>query len=234
MLQTLTGHRYVNRFVPTAFVLTTVSYIQYWLLFDSPSEVLTLLDIPSLLAALHRQPRNLHTLVHVLYDHLVSLLQASNDPSTAAEIDFSREVLNCVRVLSRVVPFVLRDESLEKEVFWRRERVKRSAPPSSGPSEAAEGPAGGQFVIEDDSDDEEGTNEKKKQKTPEEKRSPAEVKEEWDELEPFAPKLLRILVDLCFVPAFTVSEECRTDEGPISYVIWCAPSILTGSPSTQS
>ena len=52
------------------------------------------------------------------------------------------------------------------------------------------------------------------------------AEEQWEEEPPLAEKLLAALVDLLFVPGFTVAEECRTEDGAVAYVIWFVPPLL--------
>lgn len=187
--------------------------------------MITLLDSASLSHTLIRRPENLLTLINVLSTHLFSLLALNDFPLGRPGEDLSKEALNCVRVLSRVVPFVSgvglgkergAEGNLERTVFWRREKVKvKKAPAESFGLEKRTEEDGGdsQFVIEDEDENEEeeggGNNEKN------------EEEEEWEEAPPLATKLLTALVDFMFVPGFTVPEECRLpDGGPISYVIW--------------
>ena len=154
--------------IPLATLLTTRAepyWAQYWLLFDSPTDVLTLLDSTTLSTA---NPANLSTLTTVLSSHLFSLLSLPSFPhsQSGTDADLAREALNCVRVLSRVVPFVIKGpqygdemDRLEEAVFWRREKVKVEKPVAEDEE--------GQFVI----DDEEETD---------------EAEEQWEEEPPLA------------------------------------------------
>jgi hypothetical protein len=79
-----------------------------------------------------------------------------------------------------------------------------------------------QFVIDDDDDDDEVTEDDKNRLT----EKPVQLAAEdpgldEEELPPLAERLIAALVDLAFVPGFTVAEECRTDDmTAIAYVIW--------------
>lgn len=194
-------------------------WAQYWLLFDSPADVITLLDSHTLSLALTHNPANLITLIKVLCTHIFTLLALPSFPGTPArggfpfiqvvgngsstnDEDLAKEALTCVRVLSRVIPFVISSQvgggdGLEDSIFWSKERVKVEKAPAGDEGD-------GQFVIDDEDEGEGGT----------------EETDEWEDVPPLAESLLSALVGLAFVAGFTVSEECRPDEGAIAYVIW--------------
>ena len=117
-----------------------------------------------------------------------------------------------MRVLGRVTPFAVGGaEGLEERIFWREERVQVDASRTSDRSSSEVEGGDGQFVLEDEDDNDEG------QRTP--RQGPA-AEEEYEIIPPLAERLLAALVDLAFVPGFTVAEECRTADGAVSYVIW--------------
>lgn len=179
---------------------------QYWLLFDSQTDVITLLDSQTLSTALQRNATNLGTLVQVLTAHIFALLSQPDFPRPPSsshqtqwlgssrdkqdQVDLAKEALNCVRVLARVVPFLYlsykdQSASLEHSLFWKRQRV----PPERKEAD---------FVIDDE--DENG--------------------QDWEEVPPLSERLLAALVDLLFVPGFTIAEEYRTEDSCIAHVIW--------------
>ncbi|KAL8277523.1 hypothetical protein RQP46_010078 [Phenoliferia psychrophenolica] len=191
---------------------------QFWLLFDSPTDVITLLDSTTLSLALHRQPTNLSTLVTVLashLSHLLSLPDFPHSPPSSPLEDLAKEALNCVRVLSRVVPVVVRPTAhLENSLFWTSERVKVEKAPAVPTKEGVQ--ETGQFVIDDEDEDEPAVVAEGK----DDETGKGEDEDEWENLPTLAERLITALVDLCFVPGFTVPEESRTGDGAIAYVIW--------------
>lgn len=168
----------------------------------------TLLDSPLLSRA---SSENLCTLIRVLSERLFELLSRPKFGAAGAEGE-TREALNCLRVLGRVVPFLPSDRGLEEELWWRKERVRVEIS-SAREERTDQGEEEGQFVLEDDEEEEEaGTREAQRE---------GGGGEKWEEMPPLAERLLTALVDLAFVPGFTVVEECRTVEGgAVSYVIW--------------
>ena len=88
--------------------------------------------------ALSIQPTNVANLIHVLSHHLFSLLPSSVFPSSASssnsEQDPTKEALNCLRVLGRVLVLVYegegsevgdKDESFGYKWLWSRQHVER-------------------------------------------------------------------------------------------------------------
>ncbi|KAK4049719.1 hypothetical protein OIV83_003994 [Microbotryomycetes sp. JL201] len=224
---------------------------QYWTLFESASDVVTLLDSFTLTKAAQQSPTNLHTLITVLSNHLASLLtlpqfphstttesntRARNSTAQANDRQLAKEALNCIRVLTRVVPYVLKPQSaytdqLEEAIFWtsdktRCERQSQSLETFQKPNEHSEEEAG-QFVI-DDEDEAEARTEAADHGT---QRENVNDEHHWQTIPPLAERLLSTLVELLFVPGFTLSEEYRTTEDScLSYVIW-EPGIAH-SPAT--
>lgn len=202
--------------------------MQYLTIFDSPSDVVLLLPSSSLLSALHSNPLNVLTLIHFLTTSLFSLLSNSSFPNA----DLAKEALNAVRVLSRVVPIVLAPrtagavDQVEEELFWRKEKV----PPkqevgeefASGKEETKASDAEGQFVLEDE-EDEDAMPADPLTSTSAAKAQPEAEEQAFEELPPLAERLLSALVDLLFVPGFTlpVSSRAGTDSSIVTYSIWC-------------
>ncbi|SCZ96541.1 BZ3500_MvSof-1268-A1-R1_Chr8-2g10280 [Microbotryum saponariae] len=226
-------------------------WTQYFTLFDSLSDLITLVDANSLNKATEE---NLKTLVEVTCDRLFELLGQDRFPKrpnqgggsllegfTAAlsgdDDDDARQAINCVRVLTRVVPYLTRPgpdgtlSDLESDVFWKptRVRVRKNSSPSATTSSAstkvnedeADGEAG-HFVLEDeDDDDEEVDTSARSTANCASRATDLADQSEWHQVPPLAERLLAALVDLAFVPGLTVPEECRAAEGgSIAYVIW--------------
>lgn len=127
-------------------------WAQWYTVFPSPDHVYSLLGAHDIRHALHANPANVATLVHHVAHHLFTLVPSSLFPhrpsaTAAAAQDLTKEALNCLRVLGRVLSVVyeaegeMRDggaQSFAAQYLWNRQE----APPAE------------HFTIQDsDSDD---------------------------------------------------------------------------------
>lgn len=137
---------------------TDVAYwAQWYTLFPSPQDVYSLLGAHDIRHALHTNPANVATLVHHLAHHLFTLVPSPlfPHPPTATAQDLTKEALNCLRVLGRVLSVVyeaegeMRDgdaESFAAQYLWNRQRAPPVSPPPPADSD--------HFTLEDsDTDD---------------------------------------------------------------------------------
>lgn len=137
---------------PEVIPRTDVTYwAQWYTLFPSPHDVYSLLSAHDIRHALHTNPANLATLVHHLAHHLFTLVPSPLFPhpasATPAAQDLTKEALNCLRVLGRVLGVVyeaeggdMRDgdeESFAAKYLWNKETA----------------PAADHFVIQDSDSD---------------------------------------------------------------------------------
>lgn len=140
--------------------------------------------------------------LHVLKNH-----PSFPDPELAPE----RDVLNCIRVLTRVLPFVYEAEHLsewEDKFFWgiRRRKTRRAQ-------------VAGEVLFDDRQND--GTT-----VSPDEEEAPA-----YEEAKPLAEELIDTLTDLLFYIGFTIPALPQA-KSTVTYAIWqsgvgCKSSIGT-------
>ena len=128
--------------------------------------------------------------------------------SATPERNTTKEVLNCLRVLQRVLPVVFEAQgdsnTFDSELLWKRETETEDAHPITEP----------QFVIEDeDESDHEG-------KTVQGISTPAIVKPKTKWLPSLGEKLLTSITDLLFCCGFTLPKTIQVDHHKINYVIW--------------
>lgn len=120
-------------------------------------------------------------------------------------------MLNCVRVLQRVLPVVFEIDGetthFELEVFWKNE--VEAAPVNDEPL---------QFAIEDDDDDDD-SEEEGAGPTAQASPKPKETKAK-DTIPPLAERLLGCLIDLLFCCGFTIPRKVQVDHHKINHVIW--------------
>ncbi|TBU66059.1 high-temperature-induced dauer-formation protein-domain-containing protein [Dichomitus squalens] len=219
---------------------------QYVVLFDSASDVFTLITRNDVRRALKEAPENVATLIRVITARLFNLVSDHTFPApttssvsslatsfyrtstgAGAERNATKEVLNCIRVLQRVLPVVFEIESdlsrFEQEVLWKREEMPESVSGAGGPVvEAASAQA--QFVIEDDDEDDEDEDGEgggsRAPKTPQRATSHQAQAGPKETLPSVAERLFSCLIDLMFCCGFTLPTKIQKDHYKINYVIW--------------
>ena len=197
-------------------------YAEWYQHFDSLAEIITFLEPHSLLRAVESSQSNVTNLIHVLANYLLDTLASPNfnslpestpspistftrfiaNPNAPDDSDRSRQVLNCIRVLSRILPVVIGQNELQQfhqDLFWTKTRATESHNASTGNTDVE----GGQFVIDD-----------------EEETAPPPIANpvEEEEIAPLGERLLSALVDFLFIPGFTL--ESSAGGSSVNYVTW--------------
>lgn len=197
-------------------------YAEWYQHFDSLAEIITFLDPQSLLRAVDASQANVSNLIHVLVQYLLDTLASPNfnsptattpspistftrfiaNPNPLDDSDHARHVLNCVRVLSRILPVVIGHNGLQQHhqsLFWTKTRRARPSTASTGDTDVERM----QFVIDDEEEN-----------APSPIASPADE----EEIAPLAERLLGALVDLLFLPGFTLEPSANGNS--VNYVTW--------------
>ncbi len=192
------------------------------------------LTISEVRRALVEAPENVATLIRVITSRLFNLVSDHTFPSVpttyvtsfasslikggATERNTTKEVLNCLRVLQRVLPVIFELESepsvFEKEVLWKKDLV-------DGQNLHEQTEQTPQFVIEDDDDDGEGG-------SPTTDPSPKPPQAQATALPSLAEKLFSCLVDLLFCCGFTLPSKLQVDHYKINYIIWWVAQSAMG------
>jgi hypothetical protein len=176
------------------------------------------------------------TTKYVVTSFASSLMKGGGGGGGSAERNTTKEVLNCLRVLQRVLPVIFELESessvFEREVLWKRDVVVVVDGSGGGGEDSG---AGGQnhrermeqttqFVIEDDDEDEDDA-ESGRASAPASAACPSPQiqippKQTTTTLPSVAERLFGCLVDLLFCCGFTIPAKLQVDHYKISYVIW--------------
>ncbi|KAG5353358.1 hypothetical protein C0989_007802 [Termitomyces sp. Mn162] len=205
---------------------------QYFVLFDSASDVFSLITPHHIRRALLDAPENVATLIRVVSARLSTLITdhtfPSPTPSSASVTAFAsslinsglsdrnttKEVLNCLRILQRVLPVVFEvdgeSNTFELEVFWKREETEVEDECNINP-ESSETP---QFVIEDE-DETDGEHDE-----PSPSKSTQPKQKQKQQLPPLGEKLFTSTIDLLFCCGFTLPTSIQVDHHKINYTIW--------------
>ncbi|KAE9406466.1 hypothetical protein BT96DRAFT_987607 [Gymnopus androsaceus JB14] len=195
---------------------------QYVVLFDSASEVFSLITPNDIRRALLDAPENIATLIRVICSRLFNLISDHTFPAPSSasvsalatsfikagtgttERSTTKEVLNCIRVLQRVLPVVFELEagtsSFEMDVFWKKVEVdvveEETAPQAEAPHE----------------DEEAKPSEPQPSTTPNPKLK--------KQLPSLGERLFSSIIDLMFCCGFTLPMQIQKDHYKINYVIW--------------
>ncbi|KUI71350.1 hypothetical protein VM1G_07182 [Cytospora mali] len=168
-------------------------WTSFWELPESSEDVFSLFAPVDIRRTRDNAIENLETLILAVTSRLFILRHHPSfpDPEIAPEHD----ALNCIRVLTRVLPYLYEADNLhewEDRFFWgiRRKRTRQAALASE--------------VLFDDGDDEAG----KPRST-----------DEFEEARPLAEELIDTLIDLLFFSDFTVSKQPH-GKPKVTYAIW--------------
>lgn len=189
---------------------------------------LSALTFCSVRRALLEAPENITTLIRVITSKLFNLISDHTFPTPAsspvssyassfiksstrfAGENTTKEVLNCLRVLQRVLPVVFEVDGetgvFELDVFWKEEQASEDLI-NRNPAETS------LFVIEDEEgneDDPEASNLPKHATSTENKQR----------LLPLGERLFNCLIDLLFCCGFTLPTKIQVDHYKINYFIW--------------
>ncbi|WRT66068.1 uncharacterized protein IL334_003020 [Kwoniella shivajii] len=90
---------------------------QYYTLFNSSADVCSLISVQDVRQALTSQPTNLANLILTLSHHLFTLLPSPDFPhsSTVSSQDLTKEALNCLRMLGRILVVIYESEAGSRE-----------------------------------------------------------------------------------------------------------------------
>ena len=158
---------------------------------SSPDDIFSLFTSADIRRARDSSPKNIETLVHTLTTRIFALRNHRSFPQPDVAPD--RQALNCIRVLTRILPFIYEDEKLEgweEAFFWEKRRKRKSASRT-------------EILFDDTSDD----------------REPEVKEDEYEDVRPLGEELIDTLIDLLFFVNFTVPPTDRSST-KVTYAIW--------------
>ncbi|RMZ78807.1 hypothetical protein DV738_g3577, partial [Chaetothyriales sp. CBS 135597] len=166
----------------------------YWELPESVEDVFSLFSGADVRRTRDAAIDNLETLLLALTSRLVVLRNHPSfpDPELAPE----REALNCIRVLTRILPYIYEADNLaawEDNFFWaaRRRKSRRAQ-------------LAGQVLFDD---------------TQEASSEDDERQDSFEDAKPLGEELIDTLIDLLFFPGFTVPHVKQANH-TVVYAIW--------------
>jgi len=179
---------------PKQIAADDIYWTGFWELPESAEDVFSLFSPSDIRRTRDSNLANLETLVLAVTSRLIVLRNHPSfpDPDLAPE----RDALNCIRVLTRLLPFLYEAdhlESWEDQFFWaaRRKRSRRGQLVRSE-------------VIFDEADPD---------------QTPTEKGPEFEPAKPLAEEIIDTLVDLLFFADFTL-PKVSTGKSKVTYAIW--------------
>lgn len=169
----------------------------FWKLPESAEDVFSLFSPADIRRARDNSLHNIETLLASLISRLIALsrLPAFPDPELAP----AKEALNCVRIITRILPFIYESDQLESwedKFFWQRRRRKLDNGTKNKPE-----------VLFDGSNSDRIEQEEK-------------VEEEtYEYIKPLGEELIDHLIDLLFYINFTIPRADNAKK-KVTYAIW--------------
>ncbi|CAK7263240.1 hypothetical protein SEPCBS119000_000396 [Sporothrix epigloea] len=178
-------------------------WTSFWELPESPEDVFSLFSSADIRRVRDSALENLETLLLAVTSRLFSLRHHPAFPE--ADEAPERDVLNCIRVLTRVLPYIYERESLqawEERFFWsvRRKRSRSAL-------------AAGEVLFDEAEAEAEGDDGSMR------KSAKREAESGFVEAKPLAEELIDTLIDLLFFSGFTVARQ-PPGKPRVSYTIW--------------
>ncbi|KAI9850953.1 MAG: hypothetical protein M1838_004738 [Thelocarpon superellum] len=171
-------------------------WTSFWELPESTEDVFTLFSATDIRRSRDVSLANLETLILAVTSRLFVLRNHPSFPHP--DLAPERDALNCIRVLTRLLPFLYEVDQLdpwEEQFFW----AVRKRPAKAGPGTGSE-------VLFDES------------KTDDETKS-GETTDKVEEIKPLAEELLDTLTDLLFFTNFTLPPS-PISKSKVTYTIW--------------
>ncbi|KAL8981504.1 MAG: hypothetical protein Q9177_005547 [Variospora cf. flavescens] len=182
---------------PRAIPADDIYWTGFWKLPESVEDVFSLFSPVDIRRARDNSLSNVETLLNALISRLVELIRLPAFPDL--DLAPSKEALNCIRIITRVLPFLYEADHLdswEDKFFWQRRKKVQKAGTGGKPEVLFEGSTSDGF---------------------EEKEEAAEVRVEY--LKPLGEELIDTLIDLLFYINFTILSTERSKK-KVTYAIW--------------
>ncbi|KAL8391981.1 hypothetical protein RB595_002264 [Gaeumannomyces hyphopodioides] len=213
-------------------------WTSFWELPESSEDIFSLFAPADIRRTRDQAIENIETLILAVTSRLFILRHHPSFPEP--EIAPEREALNCIRVLTRILPYLYELESLqawEEKFFWgtRRKRTRRATIASEVLFDDSQpmSPASVATDHEHDGDyDDEGVLLRTQARPSSKKASSTTTTEDgFEDAKPLAEELIEALTDLLFMGEFTVPRQAQ-GKPKVSYAIWqsgvgCNTAIAT-------
>ncbi|KAL3423034.1 high-temperature-induced dauer-formation protein [Phlyctema vagabunda] len=169
-------------------------WTSFWELPESTEDIFSLFSPADIRRTRDNALENLETLILAVTSRLFILRHHPSFPDF--ELAPERDALNCIRILTRILPYIYEAEQLqswEDNFFWgvRRKRTRKASLASE--------------ILFDEAQ--------------EEIPRPHDSAEDFEEVKPLAEELIDTLIDLLFFADFTLPRPPNS-KNKVSYAIW--------------
>lgn len=176
------------------FLLT--SSPKFWELPESTEDVFSLFTAADIRRTRDTAFSNFETLILAVTSRLIVLKNHPSFPDP--ELAPDRDALNCIRILTRLLPFIYEAEHLEEweeRFFWaRRKKKTRQAQIAS------------EVLFDQAQGDEQQAQTQRRES-------------DYEDVKPLAEELIDTLIDLLFYAGFTI-PKLPAAKGKVTYAIW--------------
>ncbi|CAG8457531.1 3335_t:CDS:10 [Racocetra persica] len=185
---------------------------QFWDLPESADDVFSLVGAQDIRRARDQARENIETLIHKITDQICHIMRAPDFPSPQ---NSTLQLLNCIRLLTRVMPFIFESEELEdweNEFFWTpTKNIKKNIKPeNTGDIQSASKEVGDRIITENSERD-------AIQESSTQNRTSSES---YETIPPLGERLLSALIDLLFLTGFTLPINLASETSRVVYVNW--------------
>ncbi|CAG8738664.1 13751_t:CDS:10, partial [Cetraspora pellucida] len=185
---------------------------QFWDLPESAEDVFSLVGAQDIRRARDQARENLETLIHKITDRIFHILGAPDFPSPQ---NSTLQLLNCIRLLTRVMPFIFESEELddwENEFFWTPTKNIKKTIKSETTSDIQNASKEVNDGIPTENSERDATQESSTQNR--------NSSESHETIPPLGERLLSALIDLLFLTGFTLPINLSSESSRIVYVNW--------------
>jgi High-temperature-induced dauer-formation protein len=186
---------------------------QFWSLPETAADIFSLISPTDIRRVRDSAPENLETLLLALTSRLFALRHHPAFPD--AELAPAKEALNCIRVLTRIFPFLFETDDLEawQNRFWWAKRNTKSSVDEPADLKSEQGPGDGDVLF-----DREG---QQQGDTPSgQPPSTGLSSDAAEERESLAEELLDTLLDFLSFSGFSVPTHSAQGGGKVTMAIW--------------
>ncbi|CAJ0753766.1 6874_t:CDS:10 [Entrophospora sp. SA101] len=180
---------------------------QFWILPETSEDVFSLIGAQDIRRVRDHARENLETLILKTFERILVVVRAPDFPSPQNSI---LHLLNCIRILTRIMPFIFESEDMEEweeNFFWTAQTRK------SKKNRKLE-------VVVDNSIEETNNYESQNINNTDENNENINYTESIETIPPLGERLLSVVIELLFLAGFTLPISLTTQYSRVIPVNW--------------